>query len=123
MEILGIGIDIVDLKLFSDTTISTPGILSRIFSEDEIMMNNSSLGGVFAAKEAIHKALTNFTFVPLGDIKVIRDGKKPKIQLSGNYSNLNETLRMEVSISHHGNYAVAVGMVLREKELHPLATR
>ena len=117
MEVVGVGIDIVDLHVFSDVIQNSPKVINRICTDNENTKNVSSLGGIFAAKEALQKSLANLAAIPLADIKVIRSSKRPRICLSGAYSHFNESLKIELSISHHGNYVVAIVLALKNEDL------
>lgn len=87
--------------------------LKRVFHEEELTRHTSeeSRAGVFAAKEAIMKALG---YVP-GSWLNIMVGKessgKPTATLLTNTKNITS---YDVSISHHGEYAMAVAVFIGE---------
>ena len=80
------------------------GFLRKIFLESELKNTESShLAGVFAAKEAVMKALG----LPAGnwhqiEISYDKNGR-PKVHVSGKRSK-----KYDLSISHAGDYAIAV---------------
>jgi len=122
-----VGIDIVKISRI-ESMLEKFGkkALERFLSEDEISLGNSpkSYAGFWASKEAVSKALgcgigKECSFF---DIKLKKDKKgKPYFLLSKrliqNYSIQNTSL----SITHDGEYAVAVAVVettfCKEKDL------
>ena len=118
MNILGIGIDIVEIKRIEDALNKNKRFLDKLFTKEEIKYFESrnfkieTIAGIFAAKEAISKAMgtgiRNFNFT---DIEVLRNELgKPIVKT---YNNLNKmcidynVLEIKVSISHSDNYAVS----------------
>lgn len=118
MNILGIGIDIVEIKRIEDALNKNKRFLDKLFTKEEIKYFESrnfkieTIAGNFAAKEAISKAMgtgiRNFNFI---DIEVLRNELgKPIVKT---YNNLNKicidynVLEIKVSISHSDNYAVS----------------
>ena len=80
------------------------GFLKKIFLEGELKNTEvSHLAGVFAAKEAVLKA----SGLPVGrwhEIEIdYQESGKPKVRVSG-----KEIKNGDLSISHVGDYAVAV---------------
>ena len=55
--IVGVGIDVVDVERFGQTLERTPGLLERLFTDEERSLPLNSLAARFAAKEALAKAL------------------------------------------------------------------
>ena len=53
----GIGIDVVDIERFKSSLDRTPGLIEKLFTENERTKPISSLAARFAAKEACAKAL------------------------------------------------------------------
>ncbi|GAA0224434.1 holo-ACP synthase [Metaclostridioides mangenotii] len=123
MNILDIGIDIVEIDRIAMASKKNEGFLKRIFTENEIALFKSngykphSIAGNFAAKEAISKALgTGIRGYNFKDIEVLRNEVgKPIVKT---YNNLNKicidynVLEIKVSISHCKEYAVANAMVI-----------
>ncbi|MBI4089727.1 MAG: 4'-phosphopantetheinyl transferase superfamily protein [Candidatus Levybacteria bacterium] len=98
-----LGIDLVYLPEFETKMKNFP--LARIFLSDELSQNKTleSLAGVFAAKEAFFKAIGKKE----GWLDVwIEKNKDGKPQLYSTLIKNNE--KVEISISHAGDYAVAV---------------
>ncbi|GAA0865393.1 holo-ACP synthase [Paraclostridium tenue] len=123
MNILDIGIDIVEIERIEKALQRNERFLDRLFTKEEINyfkskgLKSETIAGNFSAKEAISKALgtgiRNFNFK---DIEILRDKKgKPIVKT---YNNLREicidynVLEIKVSISHSKNYAVANAMVM-----------
>ena len=123
MNILDIGIDIVEIDRIAMAGKKNERFLKRIFTENEIALFKSngykphSIAGNFAAKEAISKALgTGIRGYNFKDIEVLRNEVgKPIVKT---YNNLNKicidynVLEIKVSISHCREYAVANAMVI-----------
>lgn len=118
MNILDIGIDIVEIGRIKEAIKKNDRFLEKIFTENEIeyfKSNNfraESIAGNFSAKEAISKSLgtgiRNFNFK---DIEILRNEiGKPIVKT---YNNLEKicidynVLEIKVSISHCKEYAVA----------------
>jgi holo-[acyl-carrier protein] synthase len=123
MNILDIGIDIVEIDRIAMASKKNERFLKRIFTENELALFKSngykphSIAGNFAAKEAISKALgTGIRGYNFKDIEVLRNEVgKPIVKT---YNNLNKicidynVLEIKVSISHCKEYAVANAMVI-----------
>ena len=123
MNILGIGIDIVEIERIENILKNKKRFLNKIFTDEEIKyfesknFRSETIAGNFSAKEAISTAfgtgIKNFNF---DDIEVLRDKNgKPIVKT---YNNLRQmcidynVLEIQVSISHSENYAVANAMVI-----------
>ncbi|MDU3337639.1 holo-ACP synthase [Paraclostridium bifermentans] len=123
MNILGIGIDIVEIERIENILKNKKRFLNKIFTNEERKyfesknFRSETIAGNFSAKEAISKAfgtgIKNFNF---DDIEVLRDKNgKPIVKT---YNNLRQmcidynVLEIQVSISHSENYAVANAMVI-----------
>ena len=125
MNILGIGIDIIEIDRIEKVMERTPRFLERNFTEKEIEyfkannLRSESISGNFAAKEAISKAIgTGIRGFNLKDIEILRDDLgKPIVNT---YNNLNDICikysvkEIKVSISHSENYAVANCLIITE---------
>lgn len=125
MNILGIGIDIIEIDRIEKVLNRTPRFLDRNFTEKEIEyfkknnLKSESIAGNFAAKEAISKAIgTGIRGFNLKDIEILRDDLgKPIVN---KYNNLKEICikysvkEIKVSISHSENYAVANSLIITE---------
>jgi holo-[acyl-carrier protein] synthase len=69
--IVGIGVDVVDLKRFESAAARTPSLLERLFTPAERSLPLRSLAGRFAAKEALIKAIGDSTGVRWHDMEVV----------------------------------------------------
>ena len=98
-----IGVDIVEISRM-EKSIKNERFLKKVFTEQEIEHCKSvqSFAGIFAAKEAYFKALGTGITYPITDVEVFHnENGKP-------YLNVNSA---DLSISHDGNYAVAVVLI------------
>lgn len=98
-----IGVDIVEISRM-EKSIKNERFLKKVFTEQEIEYCKSvqSFAGIFAAKEAYFKAIGTGITYPITDVEVFHnENGKP-------YLNVNST---DLSISHDGNYAVAVVLI------------
>lgn len=101
-----VGIDLVQISEFQ-ARLSEAGGLEKIFldSEREHTKSPESLTGAFAAKEAFMKALGRK--IDWLDVWVEKDKwGRPKL-----VSKLTRNEEVEVSISHSGDYAMAVVVI------------
>jgi holo-[acyl-carrier protein] synthase len=123
--IIGIGTDIVDIdRVRSAICKHGERFLNRIFTRDEIsfskkrLLSAESFAKIFAAKEAVIKAISDAHGMSWHDIEVLHeDSGCPCISLKGGaLRNIqsrsiaaggNENLRISVSISDEKNYAIA----------------
>ena len=121
--VIGLGTDLVDLDRFRVVLARTPGLVDRLFTPAEQAYAaartdpTERLGGRFAAKEAVLKAMG----VGLGaarfcDIEVVRaDSGAPSLALHGSAASRAEALgavRWLVTISHTDHVAQAVVLAL-----------
>ena len=123
MNILDIGIDIIEIERIKEAINNNPRFLNKIFTDDEVKYFEStgfkpeSIAGNFAAKEAISKAIgTGIRDFNFKDIEVLRNELgKPIVKT---YNNLQQicidynVLEIKVSISHCKEYAVANAMTI-----------
>jgi holo-[acyl-carrier protein] synthase len=118
----GIGIDIVQISKFKKAMDRWGERFTyRIFTADELNYSQTksfppeSLAVRFAAKEALFKAMGRGLSWKEVEIRPLISGK-PEINLTGRSAHIKEELalsQIHVSLSHHGDYAVAE--VLLEK--------
>jgi holo-[acyl-carrier protein] synthase len=114
--ILGIGIDLVDLKRISE--LMSDRFIERVLSESELKLYHniaaeqtklSFVGGRFAAKEALFKAFSkgdgtaNYT-----DFSVLNDENGAPYVIS---KHIEANHRVLISISHTDAYAMAYVMI------------
>lgn len=107
-----VGCDIVYLPSFT-RSVQEAGdpFLEKIFTQNELIMAQSldSLAGYFAIKESVIKAIG--TKIPWHDIVVSKlETGKPVVQLPIFYV----FYTCEVSVAHHGEYAVAMAIVSKQ---------
>ncbi len=104
-----LGIDIVYLPEFKEKIKSLS--LEKVFLDVELSQNKTqeSLAGIFAAKEAFFKAIGRKE--DWLSIWIEKEGQgKPQL-----YSTLiKDNQKAEVSISHSGDYAIAMVMIKDE---------
>ena len=90
-----------DLVKISRITALDEESRSKIFHPSERTDKIESLAGVFAVKESCKKIFNDLSWL---DIEVVKDPSgKPRVLLVG-----KEFLSGDVSISHDGEYAIAV---------------
>ena len=126
MNILDIGVDIVEIDRIKDAINKNERFLHRLFTDDEIKYFKSkgfkaeTIAGNFAAKEAISKSIgtgiRNFNFK---DIEVLRNNLgKPIVKTYNNLSKIcidYNILDIKVSISHSEKYAVANAIAITKE--------
>lgn len=115
--IIGVGTDIVQVERIKKAVISTKSFKEKAFTKNEIryfdIKNNNyeTIAGVFAAKEAISKALgTGFRGFGLRDIEIKHDElNKPIACLSDKIIKKFNMAHycLHVSISHTNSEAIA----------------
>ncbi|SHJ86053.1 holo-ACP synthase [Tepidibacter formicigenes] len=124
MNILGIGVDIIEIYRIKNAVNRNNKFLGRVFTKEEIDYFESknfkieTIAGNFAAKEAVSKAFgTGIRNFRLTDIEILRnDLGKPYVKLYNNLYELSEKLKITeimISISHCKEYAVANAIILK----------
>lgn len=111
MAIVGLGVDIVDVRRFTTALTRTPSINDRLFDGAEPSASAEGLAARFAAKEAAVKALGGGR-LRWRDIQVntAPDGR-PSIAVVGRAADAAAALGVRswhVSLTHDGGMAVAV---------------
>lgn len=118
MNILEIGIDIIEIERIKEALNKKGNFLKKMFTDNELEMfeekgnNPQTIAGNFAAKEAISKSLgLGIRGYNFRDIEILRDELgKPIVKT---YNNLEQICidysvsEIKVSISHGRDYAVA----------------
>ena len=104
---LGIGTDIVDINRFKNKSLkNNSSFYKKIFSNSEIKYCQKfrspyeHFAGKFAIKEATIKAIDKK--IQLLQIKTYHKESKPKVSI------VNEKIDLKVSVSHDGDYAIAI---------------
>lgn len=102
-----VGTDLVEIDRFKRKITSSPLVLRELFSPRELQnADPTHLAGIFAAKEAAIKVLD---LAPGSWLKIEisnREGGKPILKFSNNIGDKLDSF--DLSISHDGNYVVAV---------------
>ena len=119
MAIIGLGVDVVEIKRIKGVYARFgERFLRRILRDEEIEYCLKRVNPVdciaarFAAKEATYKALnpTPDYIIPFYDVEVKMNRRRPEIVVGGKAKNLADKIgvtRILVSISHDGGVAVA----------------
>ncbi len=122
--IVGVGIDVCDIARM-EKQLTDGRFLARFFSmeEQEYIENKGkaaaqTMAGIFAAKEALVKALgTGFTLGTIQDICVLHDKYgAPYYDLRGEFAlhaSQRNITNLHLSISHDGGVAAAIAIAER----------
>ena len=116
--ILGIGTDIVEIVRF-ERSISNPAFLKRCYTAGEIEYcapkGAVSFAGLFAAKEAVAKALgTGFRGFSPADIEITHNqAGQPLVNLNDNIKTPPNS-RFMLTIAHEKTYATATAIFVLE---------
>lgn len=116
--IVGIGVDIIEIKRIEEALERNQSFISKVFSirERQYMEDKKNraqhAAGMFAAKEAVGKALgTGIRGFSMIDIEVVRDEiGKPNVVLHGGADKIAAQFgdyRIHLSISHNRDNAIA----------------
>ena len=110
--------ELMRIGLYLATLDETPKAESLVFTEQEREYclrrrdPNPHLAGRFAAKKAAFRALNLDAHTPLSDIEVTRKrGRAPTFKFHGTAASIAQDTGIQkshVSISHSGNYAIAL---------------
>ncbi len=110
--ILGIGVDVADIRRLEAALSRTPQLATRLFTESERKLPIRSLAGCFAAKEAVAKALGAPPGLSWTDAIVRRDARgQPLLETRGTVAAAAASLGVtgwHVSISHDAGICVAM---------------
>ena len=110
--IVGIGIDLVDLKEFDTTIFSNVRVQHKIFTSKEMLLNKTSLAASFASKEALIKALGTINEFKWKEVEVSHDKSgKPKFLFYNNMFKLMESYEVVLSITHTNTTAAALVVI------------
>jgi holo-[acyl-carrier protein] synthase len=114
-SIRGIGIDVVDLARFEEALTRTPGLLDRLFTENERGLPHASLAARFAAKEALAKALGVPPGLQWRDAEVCKDPSgRPFFSVRGGVADAVANSHIHLTLSHDGGIASAF-VILEER--------
>ena len=112
MAVLGVGIDVVDIRRFGETLERTPAMRERLFTPAERSRPLASLAARFAAKEALAKALGAPTGMGWLDAEVVNEPTgDPRFDVRGSVQARADELgvrSVHVSLSHDAGIASAV---------------
>ena len=125
--IIGIGVDIVEVSRIKNAVLRwEESFLRKIFTDREVNYSKARkfcyqhLAGRFAAKEAVLKAIGDFSIrrMEWHNIEVLNDSfGKPVIHLSGEAKAVKEKKKISdiiISISHTRSYAVANALLIKD---------
>lgn len=119
---LTVGTDIEEIARF-EAVLTNRRMMKRCFSEQERVYFESrgqgaaeSAAAAYCAKEAFGKAVgTGITVSMLGELELLHDAAgAPYLQLHGKLAEQYANLRLSVSVSHSGSYAIATVLAYRE---------
>lgn len=125
MEIIGIGIDIIEVSRIKNAITTKKNFLNRIYSNKEIKLSDrgkfrfEELAGRFAVKEAILKAIKTGwrRGVKFNEIIVLNEPSgAPYVNLTGKTQKFAESLGVKnifVSISHTKELAIGMAIVTK----------
>jgi len=118
--ILGVGTDLCRIDRIA-RAIENPRFLQRLYTAAErarldnlcAERKNERAAGMFAAKEAVAKALgTGFTGFGFADVEILSDERgKPVVHLLGGAADLAKDATIHLSISHDGGMALAFAVI------------
>ncbi|MFK8912305.1 holo-ACP synthase, partial [Streptomyces sp. YS-3] len=97
--IIGVGIDVAEVERFGESLRRTPGLLDRLFVEEELLLpsgerrGTASLAVRFAAKEALAKALGAPAGLSWTDAEVyVEESGQPRLRVRGSVAARAEAL-------------------------------
>ncbi|MBU3812210.1 MAG: holo-ACP synthase [Candidatus Niameybacter stercoravium] len=123
--IIGIGNDIIEIKRIQRAVERTTRFLNKLLTpleQERVQKANEpsyeSIAGLFAAKEAVSKALgTGFVTFEMTDIEILKDEKgKPFVKLYNGARVRADEIGADgihISISHCQTYATAFAIIER----------
>ena len=110
----GIGIDVVDIERFKSSLERTPGLIEKLFTENERSKPLASLAARFAAKEALAKALSVGKGLPWHDAEILNlESGKPVFLFRGEIAEIIDGADVHLSLSHDAGIASAMVIVER----------
>ena len=110
-NILGIGIDVVNIERFEESITRTPNMLVRLFTDSEAKLSIGSVAARFAAKEALTKAL-NIKTLNWREIEVLNEESgKPYFKFHGKLELELKGKSAHLTLSHDAGIASAMVIV------------
>lgn len=110
--IIGIGVDVVDVKRFEHQLQKAPGLRERLFVPAERDLSLRSLAARFAAKEAVAKALGAPAGMNWHHCQVVLDASgAPQVRTAATVAAVERSRgvrRWHLSLSHDGDLATAM---------------
>ncbi|MEP6815004.1 MAG: holo-ACP synthase [Marmoricola sp.] len=110
--IVGVGIDVVDIRRFAESLERTPKLRERLFTPTEAVFPVQSLAARFAAKEALAKALQAPSGLDWQHAQVVNEPSgRPTFELTGTVLARADDLAvgsMHLSLSHDAGIASAM---------------
>ena len=112
----GVGVDIEELEKVQKAILNKR-FVERTFTKKEIEYSISKgnlivhYAGTFAAKEAVYKAVnqTLSKNIDISSIEILHNSSSvPYVRLKKSFRDNAKNLEIKVSISHSGNYAIAI---------------
>lgn len=123
---VGVGVDIVDVRRFRAAIARTPGLVARVFTDREIELSGgaslrpSSLAARWAAKEAVAKVLVDNRGLEWHHCEVVNGERgEPLLVVAGTVQRAAEALGIEawhLSLSHDGDMAIAFALAVRGEQ-------
>jgi holo-[acyl-carrier protein] synthase len=112
--IVGVGIDVCDIRRFAESIARRPGLRLRLFTPAEQVLSIPSLAARFAAKEAVAKALGAPGNLSWQDAEVLRGpGGVPELTVRGTVAKRAAELGVcgwHISLSHDAGIASAIAI-------------
>jgi holo-[acyl-carrier protein] synthase len=118
-----VGVDIEEIDKFESALKKNKRFFTRTFSKGEVEYCSSKpnpascFAGTFAAKEAVFKATNQLQRQSkrIADFEIVRsDEGTPFVKWTGPTLREKRALQISVSISHAGDYAVAMALAIHE---------
>ena len=110
--IVGVGIDVCDVRRFAESLERHPGLVQRLFTPAEAERSVASQAARFAAKEALAKALGAPSGMSWQDAEIVTDADgKPSFKVTGTVAARAAALhvaQIHVSLSHDAGIASAM---------------
>lgn len=114
-DVIGIGIDLVEVRALQTALQRTPSLGPRLFGPSELCRSIESIAGCFAAKEALAKALGGGD-LSWRDVEVVSlTSGQPTLRLIGDIATRARDLgvaRSHLTITHDSGMAAAVVLLV-----------